>query len=174
MDHNSARLLPFVITPLILLVVILRLRRMSQSRPLKLEWLWIMPAIMLASAAAMLSQMPPKGLDWFWLGLIFTVGAVAGWFRGRMMNITVDPQTHAMNVQASPWALYFLVALFAVRFGLRSVMLQEAQAWHLSVALITDAFVVFAVGMLGVQRLEMAIRGRRLLSEARAARAAGA
>jgi hypothetical protein len=85
------------------------------------------------------------------------------------MAITVDPQTHMLNQQASPAAMIFLVVLVAIRFGLRSVLTEEAGALHVSAAFVTDVFVVFAVGLLAVTRLEMFLRARRLLDEARAA-----
>jgi hypothetical protein len=43
---------------------------------------------------------------------------------------------------------------------------------HLNALLITDSFVVFAIGMILVQQLEIWLRCRRLLAEARAAKAA--
>jgi hypothetical protein len=88
-----------------------------------------------------------------------------------MMEITVDPQTHALNMRASPAAIIFLVALLLIRFGLRAALATESHAWGLKAALITDGFILFALGLLGVQRLEMALRARRLLGEARTARA---
>ncbi len=62
--------------------------------------------------------------------------------------------------------------IIVIRVGLRSLAMGEAEAWHISVAVITGAFLTFALGLLTVQRLEMGMRARRLLAEARAARAA--
>ena len=88
-----------------------------------------------------------------------------------MMHISVDPETHALNTKASPAAMIFIVALVAIRMFLRGVAMGEASTLHLSVAVITGAFMTFAVGLFGVQRLEMALRANRLLGEARMARA---
>ena len=62
-----------------------------------------------------------------------------------------------------------LIGLVVLRFGLRAVLANEAAAWKLDMALITNLFVVFAVGLFAVARLEMWIRARRLLREAKAA-----
>ncbi len=102
---------------------------------------------------------------------MLAVGAGLGWYRGKMLTITVDPVTHEVNNRASPAALIFILVLFAVRYGLRYV-LSETSAWHINAALITDGFLVFAFGLFGVQRLEMYLRGSKLLAEARAAKAA--
>lgn len=153
-------------------VLVLRLRRMSRARPLKLERLWILPAILTVGAAAMLVQLPPHPRDWPWIAAAFVIGAGLGWLRGSMMAIEIDPETHALNTRAAPAAVVFILALFAIRFGLRQALTTNAGAWHLSAALLTDAFILFAVGLLGVQRLEMAIRARRLLSAARQAKLA--
>ena len=167
---------PQTISTLIAIVVVgavmaFRFSRANTARPLKLEWLWIMPAWLIAVTAFLLWQFPPKGLEWLWLGMAFAIGGALGWQRGRMMAITVDPDTHMLSQTTSRAALFFLLALVALRFGLRSVLTEEAGLLHLSIAFITDVFVVFAVGLLGVTRLEMFLRARKLLTQARAAKA---
>ena len=47
---------------IIAIVMALRMRRMGQMRPLKLETLWIVPAIYLAVAALMFFQLAADGL----------------------------------------------------------------------------------------------------------------
>jgi len=158
----------------ILLVVVLmawRLRRMSQMRPLRLEWLWVTPAILTAITVLSLVPQPPQGAGWAWLGGGLVLGGALGWWRGKMMHISVDPETHALNTRASPAAMIFILALFAIRFALRGVAMGQASTLHLTVSVITGAFMTFAIGLFGVQRLEMALRATRLLNEARAARA---
>ncbi|MEI9963756.1 MAG: hypothetical protein WDM92_02725 [Caulobacteraceae bacterium] len=126
-----------------------------------------LPALVLAATVAAMAPSPPRGLDWAWLALALVVGSVLGWYRGRMMHIEVDPQTHALNTRASPAAVMFIIALVAIRYALRALAVGEAHAWHVSVALITDGFLVFALGLLGLQRVEMWLRATRLLAEAR-------
>jgi NAD/NADP transhydrogenase beta subunit len=170
---NNAKLISYLITgAIVLLVLFFRMRGMARGRRLRLEWLWVTPAILLLASIALIVQAPPVGLDWAWLAVVLVVGGAIGWYRGRMMRITIDPQTHALNMQASPAAIMFLVALFVIRFALRAALQTQASTWRLSPALITDAFALFALGLFGVQRIEMALRARRLLSEARAGRAA--
>jgi hypothetical protein len=172
-DQTPHSLLPYLISIGVLVVVMgLRMRSMSRTRRLRLEWLWVTPALILAVTVLSLLPQPPQGLDWAWLGGGLLIGAALGWQRGRMMHIAVDPETHALNTKASPAALFFLVFVIAIRFGLRSLAMGEAQSWHLSVSVITGAFLTLALGLLGVQRLEMALRASRLLAEARAAGAA--
>jgi hypothetical protein len=154
----------------VLLIIALRVRRMGRAQRLKLEWLWVVPTLMSAAAAATLVHMPPASGDWPWLVLALAVGAGFGWLRGATMAITVDPQTHELNMKATPQALFLLAGLFIVRFAMRGAIMDGAAAsWHLSAVFITDLFIVFAVGLFAVQRLEMALRARRLLAEARAA-----
>ncbi len=164
--------LPYLIGIVVLVVVMaFRLRRMSQMRPLKVEWLWVTPAILTALTVVSLIPQPPQGIDWAWLAGALVVGGALGWWRGKMMHISVDPETHALNTKASPAAMIFIVAIIAIRFALRGVAMGEASTLHLTVGVITGAFMAFAVGLFGVQRLEMALRATRLLGEARAAKA---
>ena len=156
--------------PLIVIAIILffRFRALGRARPLRLERLWVIPTLYLALAALMFAQMTPHGLGWLWAGLSLAAGAALGWQRGRAMHISVDRQTHALNQTSSPLAMLLILGLVAVRTGLRTMADVEGAAWHLDAVLITDCLVAFALGLLSVQRLEMYLRGSRLLAEARA------
>ncbi|BCW90710.1 hypothetical protein sos41_38850 [Alphaproteobacteria bacterium SO-S41] len=164
----TPQMAPYLVAPLIVLIMIFRLRRVNATRALRLEWLWVMPVIMIAMAGFLLAQLPPHGSEWAWLGLAAIIGGAVGWYRGKMMRITLDPETHALSQQVSPAAMIFIVVLIAVRYGARALMNEQADAWHISPLFITDIFLVFVVGMLAMTRVEMALRARRMLAEARA------
>ncbi len=154
----------YAITAVIVIVVLaLRMRRMGQMRPLKLETLWVVPAIYAAVAAMMFWQLPPTGTVGIATVVGLLIGAAVGWQRGKMMHIHVDPETHALNQKASPAAFLFLVALIAVRSFGRGLLGSEG----LSPAMITDPLIAFALGMFTLTRVEMYIRAKRLLEEVR-------
>ncbi len=149
---------------IIVIIMALRMRRMGRMRPLKLETLWVVPAIYLAVAAVMFWQLPPSG--WVAIASIagLLIGAAVGWQRGTMMHIHVDPNTHALNQKASPAAMVFLIALIVVRMAAKGIVGQEA---GVSPAMLTDPLIAFALGMFTLQRVEMYLRAKRLLDEAR-------
>ncbi|MDB5704379.1 MAG: hypothetical protein JWN66_1495 [Sphingomonas bacterium] len=155
--------------PLAIFIVIFgfRARRLAQLRPLKIERLWIFPAIYLVICTAMLVQFPPTLAGWGLCAIALAVGAGLGWQRGKLMAITVDPETHQINQKASFAGIAFLFVIVAIRAAARV----EGSALHLNIALLTDMLVVLALGLFSVQRLEMYLRAKRLLEEARAARA---
>ena len=155
----------YVITiGIVSIVLALRMRRMGRMRPLKLETLRVVPTIYLVVAVPMFVQLPPTGTVGIasLVGLI--LGAALGWQRGKMMQIHVDPQTHALNQKASPAAMLFLLALIIVRMGARSMLGQEA---GISPAMLTDPLIAFALGMFSLTRVEMYVRAKRMLEEAR-------
>jgi hypothetical protein len=152
-------------------VFALRFRNLNRERRLKLELMWIVPALLVVAMVFALLQFPPHGLDWLWLGAILAVGAVVGWWRGKLIPIAIDPDTHLLNTRPSPAALLFLLGLFVVRFALRAVLESEASAWHLNAVLITDGFIVLGVSLLAMSRVEMALRAWGLLRDARVAKA---
>lgn len=156
----------YIVTALILSVVLfLRFRAMKRSRPLKLETLWIVPALYALVTASVLHQSLPQGYQWLYVGFALLVGGIVGWRRGAMMRINVDPATHALNQQASPTAMLFIFVIIIVRQGLRI----EASSMGFNAAFLTDLLVVFALGLLTMTRLEMFLRARRMLAEARGA-----
>jgi membrane protein CcdC involved in cytochrome C biogenesis len=173
MDHHKQQMISYAIYgALIAVVLFFRMRRLTQERRLKLELMWIMPALMVAAMIALFLQFPPHGSDWSWLGAVFVVGAGVGWMRGKLIPISIDPETHFLNTKPSPAALIFLLGLFVIRFALRAYLESNASALHISIGLLTDGFVVLAVGLFAVSRIEMALRAWSLLKAARAAKAA--
>jgi predicted transporter len=155
--------------PIAIFVVIfgLRARRMTRLRPLKVERLWIVPAIYLAAVVGLFIQSPPTLTGWGAAILGLVAGAAVGWQRGKTMQIHVDPETHALNQKSSLAGIFFLVALVAVRGAART---EGSALMHLNVAMLTDGFAALALGMFAVQRLEIYLRATRLLEDARAGR----
>jgi hypothetical protein len=152
-------ILPVVVIGVVLLI---RMRRMKMVRPLNLATLWIIPAVFLGIAGLTLWQSPPHRLEWLWLAISLALGVGLGWQRGRLMKIWVDSESGNLMSQGSGWALVFLFGLIVIRMALRAGLLMEAKAGAISPALINSLFVVFALGLFGTQRAEMALRALRL------------
>lgn len=162
-------LIGYVIMAVVLsIVLIFRVRRVNQVRPLKVERLWIVPGIYLLLEILAFATTPPSGAGWEASAVALAIGAVLGWWRGRLMRIDVDPETHEVTMVQSAAALFFIVILIAIRSGMRGAMQSGAGGlFHMSPETLTDILVAFALGLLAVQRLEMFLRARRLLAEAR-------
>jgi hypothetical protein len=155
-------LLPFAI---IAVVVGLRLRSMRGERKLDLKTLWVVPLVYLALIAFMLIVLPPPIVGWELVLAGLIVGLLAGWYRGRLIQIRRDPETGELRQKASPLAMLLLVALIVLKLGARQVFGDAAASQANSPAmLMTDAFIGFALGLLSATRLEMYTRARRLLA----------
>lgn len=168
MDAAHAPSGPWVyLVPLIAVAMVVL--RNSRERRLKVERLWISPVLFLALTALILANQPTPGAAMLALeAAALALGALAGWWRGRLTRIAVDPATHALTSKTSPLGMLLILGLFAVRYGLRSLGAQTAGALHVSALLLTDVLMLLAVGIVCAQRLEIALRARRLLNEARA------
>jgi hypothetical protein len=153
----------------IAIVLAIRWKRMSKVRPLKLEHLWIFPALYAALATYLYATHPPQGWGWAFCALALLLGAALGWQRGKFMRITVDPDTHALNQSSSPAAVLFIVALILARSAGRAALASGTGTamLHLNAIAITDMLIAFGLGLFVLQRLEMWLRARRLLDEAR-------
>ena len=152
--------------PLAIFIVVfgLRARRMTRLRPLKIEQLWVVPAIYAAIVAYLFFRAPPSPTGWGLALIGLVIGAGLGWQRGKTMEIRVDPETHAVQQRASIWAMAFIVVLIAIK----SVAQVEGAAWHFDVGLLVDVLAAVSLGMFAVQRIEMYLRATRMLAAVRA------
>ena len=157
-----ATLIPIAI---IFALFLLRLRKMTGVRPMKLPMLWIRPAIVTVIAAIFLYSAPPHSVV---QGLILVAalaaGAVLGWHQGKLMAISVNAGTGTLQVQASLLAMASFFGLIMVRIALRPWLTSATSPLHAYVGVVTDAFILFFAGFACAQASEMFIRGRALLS----------
>ncbi len=154
----------------ILIALPLILLRNRAPRRLRPELMWIMPAIMIVIIGLGLWGMqyapgpapaPFDTTSWLILAGSLVLGGAAGWWRGRMMTIEKAPDG-TLRAQASPLGLILIVVLLVSRQALRGWLEGQAGAWHVNALAIQDSFLVFVVGMIVLQRVEMFIRARRI------------
>jgi hypothetical protein len=151
-----------------LIVIGLVILRNSRARRLRVEALWIMPTVLIALTVLMLVAQPlphPRAL--IAAGAALAVGVAIGWWRGRLTNITVDPETHALTSKASPVGMLLILGVFALRYLLNSFRTETAGVLHMSVMEITDVLMLLVVGIVCTQRLEMALRASRMVADSR-------
>ena len=172
MPSQYQPLLPYIIP---LLVVLLIVRRGMMARKIKIERMWVLPALLLFAGGSMFAQAHiPSPMIVGELAAAAVAGAVVGWYRGRLTHISIDPATHDLTSRTSPVGVVLIAVLFGARYGIRLAFPQMADA-HGSLesqaGAIADALTLFGIGAIVVQRLEMWLRCRRLLAEAQGMRA---
>jgi amino acid transporter len=172
MQGGTAQILTPLITVAILALVLWR--RNSRPRRLRIELLWIRPVLfaLIISATLSATPFPFNPLSLAVMALALAVGAAMGWQRGRFMHIDVHPETHDVTSRVSPVGMIFIVAVLALRLLLRNAALESRFALGIPAAAITDGLILLLGAMIVAQSLEMWLRARRLLEEARAAKAA--
>ena len=157
------QIIPLAIIPVVLMLVLLRNRRPRALRP---QWMWVVPLLILTGIGTGLYFTPhapfgPAAYAAFAGALV--IGGLIGWWRGKTVTIQKTADGSLM-AQASPLGLILIVGLVLGRTALRSVMESQAASWSVDAAVITDAFMLFAVGLVVAQRLEMFIRARTVLA----------
>lgn len=165
--QHAGGLIQYAITAAIIAVVMaLRWRRLRRTMPLRLERLWIIPMVYAGVCAAMFYERPPQRAAWLFCVLALAMGAALGWRRGKLMRITVDPETRALSQAGSPAALLFIIVLVVVRQGARIELSGPDNPLHLDPIAITDMLMALALGLFAATRIEMYLRGRRILDAA--------
>jgi hypothetical protein len=173
----NSHLISYAVTALVVLgVLAFRFMRSRTARPMRIEYLWVIPAIYVVIGALGIGSLAyaygisTTPADLAIMAACLVGGALLGWWRGKLMRIDVHPETHVVMMQPSPWALLVIGALILVRLGLRALFLQQASPAETTT--ITADLILAAVGILGVARIEMWMRASKLLAEAQAKSAA--
>lgn len=153
--------------------LIFRLIRLSRAsvlgQEIKLSSMWLGALVYMGLAGLVIALQPPQGLEWIWLALGVLLGAPVGWWRGKMIELKVNPVTGALTARTSIAAAAFFVGLIALKYGLRFVLMGDGGPLHLSVKLATITLLAFALGLVVAQRVEMTLRAAQLMVAASAA-----
>lgn len=153
--------------PLVLVAIIIF--RSLRTRTLKVERLWLMPTLLLLVTTLTLIRSPPSGLLAVVLGaLSLGLGTGLGWWRAQASWFQIDPTTHVITSKVSPWGVLLILAIFGVRYVVRTFATTEASILDVTAADITDSFLLMAVGLVTAQRVEWYLRARRMIEAARA------
>ena len=163
---STEQLTPLIVIAVMLPLIVLRNRR---PRTLRLEWMWVMPLLVVGLIGFGLWGMsfsdPEHAVldaaSWAILALGALLGAAFGWQRGRMVTI----EKHAdgsLKAQASPVGIVIIVGVLLLRQALKPWLEANAEAWRVNPLAILEAFMVFAAAMVVMQRIEMFIRARRI------------
>lgn len=165
-----------LLLPLIFLVLAVRIYAAgARERRVRIETMWIFPVIFIGLIGFGIAADPPPltPLVIAILAVMAAIGLGLGWFRGRMVQITIDPETHTLKSQNSALGMLILAAIYGARYLVRMYVSGEAGAWHIPPAAIADGFLLLALGSIVGRRIEILIRCLRLLKKAREDKAAG-
>jgi hypothetical protein len=153
------------LAPLAVIAVImaLRMRRINRPRRFNLGRVWLVPAVYTVLVGLILLSRPPVLLGWVLFAVSLAAGAALGWQRGRLTHLELAPEGGYLLARQSRAATMMIVMVLVLRVGARQLFIGD-NADPAELMLVTDALLGFALGFLALQRIEMAIRARRLLA----------
>jgi len=153
--------------PMGVAVVVIVLRNMRPRR-LRIERLWVLPAIYMVMLVGALTEAPPP-ITPISIGLLilgFAIGAALGWQRARFTQIHIHPETHDLSSRASPIGIVFIFAILLLRFGARDFLASHPDFLHVPIVAVGEALLVMVVATLTAQRLEIWRRASQMLAAA--------
>jgi len=158
------------LVPIGIAIIVIVLRN-SRPRRLRIERLWVVPAIYLVMLVSALVAAPPPVTP-VSIGLLvlgFLIGAGLGWQRARFTEIRIHPETHDLSSRSSPIGIIFIFAILLLRYGARDFLTTHPDVLHVPVIALGEALLVMVVSTLTAQRLEIWQRASRMLAEAQGA-----
>ena len=119
---NLHQLQPFIVP---LVVVVILARRLMRNKPQKVKTsrLFILPGIVAIATILTLYFAGLPGLLWIGVDIVaLAAGAVVGFLSAHHQEFALDYETGTITSKATPIGSALVVALFAVRFGLKLLM----------------------------------------------------
>jgi hypothetical protein len=152
-----------------------RIWRSSRAQKLKIERMWIRPAILLVILGVSIAGQPPTldPITLAALAVVTVIGLALGLLRGRMVKVSIHPETHDLTSQQSPWGTMIFLAVMVVRTGSRFVLRGEQEIAGIPVTDIIDGLTLAYAGSVVGLQIDIWMRARKLLADAIAAKAAG-
>ena len=169
--QQTQQLIPLLAIAVVATIIVIR---NMKPRRLRLEMMWVRPAIIMMVAAGflVLTPFPHQPYALAIIAAAAVVGTVVGFLRGRMVKVTVDPETHTAMSQASPLGVALILVIIGARYFLNSTMGTRSGHLDATAMLLTDALLIFGAGVVGVTGLEVWMRANRMVNESKAAKAA--
>ncbi|HEX8470257.1 MAG TPA: DUF1453 domain-containing protein, partial [Brevundimonas sp.] len=139
--------IPLIAVGVALVLIVIRNRAPRTLRP---QFLWVAPAIIIPLMGLAIwgtgmspgaAHAPFLALDWLVLTVGLLLGALAGWWRGKMTSI----EKHAdgtLKAQASPVGIILIVGLLLGRRALNAFLEPHAATLGLNTTAVADAFLV--------------------------------
>lgn len=163
---TQEQLIPLIAIAVVIPLVLLRNRKPRTLRP---QFMWVAPLLVVAAIGfgiwgmSVTSQgpAPVEPLSLLILAVGLALGCAFGWQRGKMTTIYKEPDG-TLKAQASPIGLVIIIAILIARRALEPWLAAHAADWHVNPLAILEAFMLFAAGMVVVQRIEMWIRARNI------------
>ncbi|MBV8977540.1 MAG: DUF1453 family protein [Alphaproteobacteria bacterium] len=169
--------LPYLAPLLIVAVIALRMTRFSKPVKVRPGRLWIGPVYILAAMLFLLLNpmlgnplASPYAIPLYAAAIVVGIGV--GYLRARHQEFSIDPETGDVMSKASPVGLILVLAIFVLRFGLRTWMggasPDPSRPIPPQLVLSTDAMLFFAFGMVTASAWEVWRRTRPLVLAHRA------
>lgn len=157
------------IAPIVVLALLVWRGLKAKPQPVRLRRLWIRPAIVTALAVSTLAltAKPTLGVIAAYIAAVIA-GAGIGHLFGRHLELSIDPASGEISSKATPVGTFFVVGVFAIRYGLKLVFpeLNAQPAAHPSadVMVWTDGALVFGCALVLAQTLTIWLRTRPLVA----------
>ena len=165
----------FVTFLIVALIVALRIWRGSRERRLRVERLWIRPAIICAVLGFSIygQPLPMTAPILLALAVATLVGLAVGVYRGRMVKVSINVDTHIFTSKTSPWGTLIFLGRMVVRIGARFALWESHDIGGITVNAIIDGLTLFYAGNVIGMQIDVWMRARKLLADAIAAKASG-
>jgi len=117
---TQAQLVPLITIALIIVILGIRIMRMSKEQRFRPATMWIVPGIFaLITIGVIAVDGLTSPLDIALMLVALAAGFGIGWYQGTHTTVRVDHSQHAMFVKISPLGGLIWIAVIVLRIGVR-------------------------------------------------------
>jgi len=154
---------PYVVPLLVAAILLRRAMRAQKPRAVRMQRLWIFPAILVVATFLSLKREPPPGIG-VMAAFLFAclAGGALGWFRVHTLEFMVDSESGAVSTRATRLGALLIVGLIALRYGADLAFKDLGLTAGANVVHVTDAMLIFSTSMFVARSIHTWIRARAL------------
>jgi hypothetical protein len=157
---------PYIVPLLIAAIILRRVMRVQKARTIRLQRLWIFPALLLAVTAMSLGRESSAGLVVYAAFLAAgSIGGAIGWYRVHTLEFSVDAESGKVSARATRLGALLVFGLIALRYLADLALKKLGFTAGNDLVHATDAMLVFSTSMFVARSVHTWIRARAALEE---------
>jgi hypothetical protein len=159
------QLAPYIVPLLVAAIILRRAMRAQKPRTVRMQRLWIFPALLLFVT---LNSLWHEGFPGLLVIIVFcaaaAAGAAVGWFRVHTLEFSLDAESGKVSARATQLGALLIVGLIGLRYLAEFAIKQFGLNAGANLVHASDSTLIFSTAMLVARSVHTWIKARALIA----------